>query len=197
MAHGTPEPPTRPSLLLRIRDPNDRASWQTFVDVYGPLVYRHCRGKGLQHADAAEVTQEVFLRVSRSISTLDYRPERGRFRAWLGTVTRNALRSFRKRRPAPGGARAAEEAAAAADPGWADDFNEHVFQVALGRCRPHFEGPTWRAFEQVWLEDRPPAEVARELGRPVGWVYLAKSRVLDRLRQEVCDLAEDLPFFAR
>jgi RNA polymerase sigma-70 factor (ECF subfamily) len=198
MGHGTSEPLTRPSLLLRIRDPNDHASWQTFADVYGPLVYRTCRGKGLQHADAAEVTQEVFLQVSRSIHTLDYQPERGRFRAWLGTVTYNKLRNFLNRRPAEPGTGGAEEAVAVAvDPDWTDDFNEQVFQAALTRSRPHFEEPTWRAFEQVWLEHRPPAEVARELERPVAWVYLAKSRVLDRLRQEIRDLAEDLPLFAR
>src|SRR5262245_60129627 len=110
MGHGTSDPLTRPSLLLRIRDPNDHVSWQTFVDVYGPRVYRTCRRKGLQHADAAEVTQEVFLQVSRSIRTLDYQPERGRFRAWLGTVTHNKLRNFLTRRPAEMGGSGAEEA---------------------------------------------------------------------------------------
>src|SRR6516165_3933455 len=89
---------TRPSLLRRIRDPGDTEAWQTFVDVYGPLIYRHGRGRGLQDADAADVTQEVLFQVSRSIQTFEYRPEQGRFRDWLGTVTENKIRTFLTRR---------------------------------------------------------------------------------------------------
>src|SRR6266852_2792530 len=85
---------TRPSLLRRIRNPADTEAWQAFVDVYGPLIYRHGRSKGLQDADAAEVTQEVLLQVCRSIQQFEYSPERGRFRDWLGTVTQNKIRRF-------------------------------------------------------------------------------------------------------
>ena len=59
------------------------------------------------------------------------------------------------------------------------------------RSRPHFEEQTWRAFERAWLENRPAAEVAAELNVPIDRVYVAKSRVLERLQQEVQELAED------
>ena len=88
---------TRPSLLLRLRDAADAASWQTFAETYAPLIYRHCRRHGLQDADAADVTQEVLDQVVRSIRTFEYRPERGRFRDWLGTVTRHKLARFHRR----------------------------------------------------------------------------------------------------
>ena len=68
--------------------------------------------------------------------------------------------------------------------------------MALARTRPHFEEPTWRAFERTWLEGLPAAEVARELGRGVDWVYMAKSRVLQLLHQEVQELGDDTGFFA-
>src|SRR6202011_2853180 len=74
--------PTSPSLLLRVRDPADAAAWGTFVDTYGPLVYGHCRGTGLPHEDAEDVTQEVFARVSEAIRAFEYRPEVARFRTW-------------------------------------------------------------------------------------------------------------------
>src|SRR4051812_47542074 len=77
---------TRPSLLLRVRDPHDSESWRNFVTVYGPLVFDHCRRRGLQAADAEDVTQTVFAQLARSLRTFEYRPEVGRFRHWLGTV---------------------------------------------------------------------------------------------------------------
>jgi RNA polymerase sigma-70 factor (ECF subfamily) len=196
---------TRPSLLLRVRDPRDAAAWQTFVDVYGPLVYRHCRGRGLPHEDAENVTQEVFAQVSQSIRRFDYRPEAGRFRAWLGTVTRNEISRFRKKDArAVHGAGGAEgeqgldsAAARGEDTAWAEEFNAHLLATALERCRPHFEEQTWRAFELAWLDKRPAPEVARELEVPIDRVYVAKSRVLERLEQEVRELAEDSVLFGR
>jgi RNA polymerase sigma-70 factor (ECF subfamily) len=191
---------TPPSLLVRIRDARDAESWQTFVDLYAPLVYRYCRRRGLQEADAADVSQEVLLQVARSIRTFEYSPDRGRFRDWLGTVTRGKLVRWREKRDravnATGDGSADALAAAVApeaDTEWADAFNGHVLRAALERIRPHFEPATWRAFELEWLGNRPAAEVARELGMAVTAVYVAKSRVLKRLRDEVLLLAEDVP----
>jgi RNA polymerase sigma-70 factor (ECF subfamily) len=196
---------TRPSLLLRVRDPRDAEAWQTFVDVYGRLVYRHCRGQGLRHEDAENVTQEVFAQVSESIRRFDYQPEVGRFRGWLGTVTRNEINRFRKKdaRAVHGsGGTEAEHgldraAARAEDTAWAEEFNAHLLATALARSRPHFEEQTWHAFELVWLDKRSALEVAQELGVPIDRVYVAKSRVLERLEQEVRDLAEDSTLFGR
>src|SRR5262249_27972259 len=89
---------TRPSLLLRLRDPHDLESWKSFVDVYGPLAYGHCRRRGLRHEDAEDVTQEVFARVGESIRTFEYRPDLGRFRGWLGTIVSNEICRFLQRR---------------------------------------------------------------------------------------------------
>jgi RNA polymerase sigma-70 factor (ECF subfamily) len=185
--------------LLRVRDPRDAQTWQTFVHVYGRLVYRHCRGRGLRHEDAENVTQEVFALVGRAIRGFDYRPERGRFRDWLGTVTRNEINRFRKKesRAARGGGGALEGqaleglAARTEDTAWAEEFNAHLLATALARSRPHFEEQTWRAFERVWLDRRPAAEVARKLNVAIDRVYVAKSRVLARLEEEVKELAEE------
>jgi RNA polymerase sigma-70 factor (ECF subfamily) len=80
-----------------------------------------------------------------------------------------------------------------ADGEWAAEFNAHVLRTALERVRPHFAPTTWRAFELAWLEGRPAPAVATELGVPIETVYLAKSRVLKRLEDEVLLLADDLP----
>jgi RNA polymerase sigma-70 factor (ECF subfamily) len=186
-------------LLLRLRDPADTASWCSFVDVYGPLVYGLCRRGGLRHEDAEDVTQEVFGRVAKAIRSFEYHPETGRFRSWLGTLVRNEVnRLFRKK-----GTDVLDQAIGAPDPvldalaacldegAWASAFNAHVLDTALARSRPQFEEATWRAFELTWLESRPAVEAGRLLGRSLDFVYIAKSRVLKRLWEEVRELADD------
>jgi RNA polymerase sigma-70 factor (ECF subfamily) len=190
-------------LLLRLREPHDVEAWQTFVDIYGPLIYRWCRGRDLQDADAAEVTQEVLLQVCRSIHKFEYRPEHGRFRDWLGTVTQNKIRRFFRKRAGEVpvwnntdlGNVLERMASAEQDAEWTEQFNEHILATALARIRPHFEEQTWRAFELTWLENCPAAQVAQELGQRTDWVYLSKWRVLKRLQELVQELAEDQPRF--
>jgi RNA polymerase sigma factor (sigma-70 family) len=90
-------PPTRASLLLRLRDPLDGAAWREFVDLYAPLVYGYARKQGLQDADAADLCQEVLRAVLTGVSRLEYDPNRGAFRNWLFTVVRRTLSKCRAR----------------------------------------------------------------------------------------------------
>jgi len=187
---------TRPSLLVRIRDVGDADAWRNFVKIYAPLVYQYARGKGLQDADAADLTQEVLGEVARSIRSFEYQPERGRFRGWLLTVTRRRLLRLRERC-----ARIQEEAVDdeelseieddQIDVEWNDAFNARVLQVALRRIQPAFEPTTWRVFERVWLENRSAAQTADELSVRIDLVYIAKSRVLKRLEEEVQEIVAD------
>jgi RNA polymerase sigma-70 factor (ECF subfamily) len=170
------------------------------VDAYGPLVYHWGRLRGLQDADAADVTQEVLLRVAQCVRNFEYQPDRGRFRDWLGTVTRHKVLRILKQNgraiSSKGGE--AEELfdripAPKADAEWTAEFNAHMLRTALDRVRPDFEPATWLTFERVWLDDRPAEEVAVELGVSIQVVYTTKSRVLKRLKEEIQHLAEDLP----
>jgi len=190
---------------LRIRDSADAEAWRQFADLYARVIYGYCRRRGLQDADAADVTQEVLAQVARSIRSFEYSPERGRFRGWLGTVTHSKIERFRRsRNRGEGGptgdpsARAAdapiEEAeSGGADPEWIDEFNAKVLRAAMERIRPDFEPQTWRAFELTWIGNRSPQEAAREVGCRVHAIYVAKSRVLQRLREEIAAIAEDVP----
>jgi RNA polymerase sigma factor (sigma-70 family) len=187
---------TRPSLLLRLRAPEDREAWNTCVEVYGPLIYGHCRRAGLAHTDAEDVTQEVFARLSTAIRTFEYQPDLGRFRTWLGTVARNEISRFFKKQSRESsrleaGAPLEQLADEREDGQWTAAFNGHVLRMALERCRPHFEAATWRAFERAWIDQCPAADVAREMSRAIDWVYVAKSRGLKALLQAVRELADD------
>ena len=187
---------TSASLLLRVRDPADRTAWETFDVLYRPLIRLSCRRRGLQDADAADVSQEVMARVAKSIRGFEYTPERGKFRSWLGVVTDNVVRTFLARTARQYSVTAEDDRAAAPemDPVWNAEFSEYILAVACDRIRCEFEPMTWAVFEAVWLREESSAAVARRLGTTVRAVYVNKSRVLKRLEQEVMHLAEDLPF---
>src|SRR5262249_55338342 len=132
--------------------------------------------------------------------------EKGRFRDWLGTVTHNKIKRFLAKKTGKmraGGdtvERGALDTVAAPlqETNWMEDFQRHILKVALEHIRPSFEKQmkqTWRAFELVWLENRPAQEVAQELHLDIDKVYVAKSRVLKRLQEEVRHLAEDSDLF--
>lgn len=187
-------PLTRPSLLLRIRDAQDRDAWLQFVDLYAPLVYRLARRRGLQDADAADLTQDVLQAVNRAAHRLEYDSERGSFRAWLFTVTRNKIHSFLaacKRRGRRQGdinldeypAREQEEKEF-----WEQEYEERLFDWACEQVRDSFQGNTWQAFWLTAVEGRVPTKVAKQLGISVGAVYIAKSRVLARLRERIREI---------
>jgi RNA polymerase sigma factor (sigma-70 family) len=189
--------PTRPSLLIRIRDPRDGDAWETFVDTYLPMIYHYARRMGLQDADAADVSQEVLVEVARCIRAFEYQPGRGRFRNWLGVLVRRRVYRFLKKKD-QGAAELDEEGphgpeSNASDVEWTDEFNTRILDMAMARARPHFEPATWRAFEAVWLENRRASDVAAELNEPIEVIYTSKSRVLKRLEEEVRILAEDVP----
>jgi len=168
--------------------------------VYGPLVYGHARRRGLAHEDAEDVSQKVFARITAAIGGFEYEKERGRFRDWLGYVIRNeVVRHWKKEQNQTQGqggeAQIVEQlSGASVDPEWSAEYHSHILATALARCQPHFEPATWRAFERVWIERCSPLEVSQEVHQPIDWVYVAKSRVLKRLWQEVQELSEDSLF---
>ncbi len=192
--------PTRPSLLIRIRDPLDRAAWDEFVSLYAPLIYRFARRGGLQDADAADVVQDVLRGVSRAIGRLEYDPARGNFRTWLFAATRNALINARIRRPALGcggssAQRRLEDVPAPGDDdedAWEREYRRQRFLCAAERARVDFEESTWSAFWATAVENRPAREAAETLGLSIGAVYIAKSRVLARLRSVQAELEQEL-----
>ncbi len=195
------EPTTRQSLVLRLRNLDDQAAWAEFVGIYEPLVYQLARRKGLQDADARDLCQEVFRAVAGAIERWDPDPEKGRFRGWLFRIARNLMVNYfaEERRHARGtgstsvyellNAEPAQDAQAEAE--FAAEFQRQAFRWAAGQVHNEFADATWQAFWKTGVENRPIEEVARELGVSVGAVYIARSRVLARLRERVQQLTHD------
>lgn len=185
-------PETRRSLIVRLEDPADARAWREFVALYEPLVLRLARRKGLQDADARDVCQEVFRVVAGAVHRWD--PALGSFRGWLSTIARNLLVNFLARRREPRGAGGTSmvellHSATAEDPSATALFErEHrrrLVHWACGEARGEATSTAWRAFEQTAIEGRAPADVAAELGVSVGAVYIARSRILARIRRKV------------
>ncbi|MCI0360919.1 MAG: sigma-70 family RNA polymerase sigma factor [Planctomycetaceae bacterium] len=184
---------TQPSLLLRIRRPADAEAWRQFVDLYAPLVYGFLRKQGLQDADAADVAQDVLRTVSQQIGQLEYDRSRGSFRGWLFTIVNSRLMDFRRRGQreralvahavADVAQHEHEETASSAE--WDLDYQRQLFHAAAERVRGDFGPSAWRAFWQAAVEGRPAKEIAADLGMSPAAVYLAKARVMNRIREEL------------
>ncbi len=193
----TPVPETRPSLLLRLRDVRDQQAWSTFLEIYQPLIYRVIRQRRVQDADAREVTQEVLLAVANSIDQWEADPQRGTFRGWLTTITRNLVVNFlikQSRHPRGSGdsdfRRGLESLPApAGDESELFDVEERrqIFRWAAERIRPEFRESNWEAFWRTAVEGQGAIEVARELGISPGLVYVSRNRIMKRLRDKVVE----------
>jgi RNA polymerase sigma-70 factor (ECF subfamily) len=187
-------PSTRYSLLVRLYRPSDALAWQEFMEIYEPLVYRLARRRGFQHADAADLCQQVFQATAGAIERWHARPDRGSFRAWLFRIARNTmLNALRHRARHPGGV-GGSDIRRLLDQQPADDdesrllaveSERHLFQWAAEEVKKEFREPTWQAFWQTSVEGRKPQEVAAELGLSTGAVYIARSRVMARLRRRI------------
>jgi RNA polymerase sigma-70 factor (ECF subfamily) len=183
-------PATRPSLLLRVRDLHDGTAWAEFVELYAPLVHDYLRRRGLQDADAADVVQEVLGALSRAMPGFRYDPGKGTFRGWLFTVVRRKLDDFlawRQREVrARGDATMHRLVEGLSERDEEDDWDRswrlRAFAWAAERVRRDVRDLTWRAFYETAVRSRPAGEVASELAMSVGAVYVARSRVLARLR---------------
>jgi RNA polymerase sigma-70 factor (ECF subfamily) len=178
-------------LLDRLQSAPNGSAWEQLVALHAPTVEEWCRRAGLSAEDAADVVQEVFGTVIRVIA--EFRRDRpgDSFRGWLYTITGRRLIDFRRRdgrQPrAAGGTEAqdqlrqlpAAKAPESVEPAGARDGYEPFVRLV----RDEFEGRTWEAFWRVTVDGRTASVVAAELGMTPGAVYIAKSRVLKRLRQ--------------
>jgi len=187
-------PLTRASLLVQLRTGSNHIAWQEFVKLYGPVIYGFARKRGLQDADAADLMQDVMRSVSAAIGRLDYDRQQGTFRGWLFTITRNKIFNFlsaRRIRPQGSGDSATnqllnshpdEEDGSTA---WEMEYQRRLASLAMEQIKSEFQDNTWRAFWLTSVEGASAAEVSKQLGLSTGAIYVAKSRVLARLKEAV------------
>jgi RNA polymerase sigma factor (sigma-70 family) len=190
---------TRASLLLRIRDPKDVLAWTEFVRLYAPLLHAYGMKHGLQDADAADLAQDTLRNVLRAVPEFIYDPARGSFRGWLYTIARNEIRKAAARlvgQAVTGNSDVREMLDAVPDPAtdrdeWDREYRLNLFHWAARRVQPEFRDTTWQAFWRTAVGGEDIATVASELKMTPGGVYIARSRVTTRIRQEIRSVEED------
>ena len=186
-------PLTRMTLLARIKDETDVDAWREFVRLYGPVVYGFARKRGLEDAEAAGLMQEVLRNVARNVETMEYVSKHGTFRSWLFTVTRNTIGDFlpaQEDRPHHNGhggfpINSVLDREAEPDSDWDIEYERQLTAKAIDRVKHVFRSSVWQAFWKTAVDGRPPQDVGPELKMTLGAVYVAKCRVLTRLREEV------------
>jgi RNA polymerase sigma-70 factor (ECF subfamily) len=181
------------TLLERLRRHPDEAAWHQLVRLYTPLLFSWAQRAGLTAHDAADLVQDVFTILVQTLPTFDY-DRNGRFRSWLRTITMNKLRD-RKRRSALLRQQPLEAGCEPALPDdveafWEAEYRRELIHRALELMRADFAPVTWRACWEFVANGRSAADVAKELGLSENAVYLAKCRILRRLRDELGGLLE-------
>lgn len=191
---------TSQTLLLRLRNLSDEGAWNEFLSRYAPCIYGWCRYHGLRQSEAADVSQEVLCKLVTAVQQFRYDRSQGRFRAWLKTVTRNALRDYIRAAARPGqgtgdtgahqrlaeiGDERLEQELSSLIEAEAERELLHAAeeQVQL-RVQPH----TWQAYVCTVHQQMSASEVAQQLQLKVADVYVAKSRVISMLRKLMAEI---------
>jgi RNA polymerase sigma factor (sigma-70 family) len=183
---GADRTTTQVTVLLGVADPANHQAWDVFLARYGPMVRGRCRHWFPDAAD--DMAHEVFTRLVFIMRTYQYRPERGRFRGWLKTVTHHLMADLKRGRwPVCADAEALDRLEAHLDleARLAAEYDLELLELAKANVRNRVEDRTWSAFVETAERGRRPAEVARALGMKVGTVYQAKHSVLTALGREV------------
>ena len=195
MSHAVEK--TSSSLLRRLKNSEDQASWGEFVTLYEPLLVRYVRKKGLAEHDAYDVVQNIFVALLRKLPTFELDRGKGRFRTWLWQVTHNAVidwgRGHARVKKVEEQARANwQEGVEEPDPEWDAELQKRVLEFAMQKVKERTNPPTWACFEEHLLKGRVGADVGAELGLPANTVYVYAARVMARVREQCEAYMEDI-----
>lgn len=197
---------TRPTLLFRVREWEDSASWAEFHRLYRRLVYGRARRAGLSHEDAEDVAQDVFKRVSDTIKDFDLNPDKGSFRGWLMQLTHWRIADqFERRNKAPSQPSDKRDDAPARtatverlptpeeqEDEWDAEWKQHILLAAVERLSRQVNPRHFQVFELYVRQEWSALRVARELGINPASVYLIAHRLTKQLKAEAEKLQKQL-----
>lgn len=191
-------PETSESLILRLNNQQDAAAWTEFLAIYRPVVLRMALRRGLQHADADDLAQRVFLSVARKVSDWESNNAETRFRNWLGRIARNAiLNELTRAKPDRATGSGAYDDLLAHHPDQIDFSSDITIEArrqallwAVSVIEDEFSPSTWEMFRQTAIDGQSVKAVAEALGRSAGAVYIARCRVMQRIKEKVQELSD-------
>ena len=191
--------PTRQSLLSRLKDLEDEASWSDFFSTYRRLIHSVAIKAGLAESEAQDVVQETLISVAGRIQGFQYDPAAGSFKNWLLLITRRRIADHLRERyrrgavapdtpPGLPGAATDDPVAPELEALWNEEWDRHLLATALDRLRRRVKPMHYQLFDCYVLKQWPVIRVARTLGVSVAQVYLAKHRLLRQLKEEIRQL---------
>jgi RNA polymerase sigma factor (sigma-70 family) len=199
--------PTRASLLVRLKDWRDQASWQRFFDTYWTLIYHVARRAGLTDFEAQEVVQQTFIEVAKKMPGFHYDPAQGQFKGWLLKITRwRILDQFRSRRfvsvPEPEADtdeqsdvftpdQIIDPSSNALDALWEAEWQETILNAALANVKRRIEPQRYQIFDFYVNRQWPAAKVASTFNVSVDEVYMSKHRCTEMLKREVARIEQE------
>ena len=208
MAHHEDEwLPTRATLLDRLKDWQDQASWQEFFDTYAKLIYGVGRRSGLSDAEAQDVVQETMSAVAKHMPSFRYDPALGSFKAWLLNLTRWRITDqVRKRGPARRAPQTDDDAAKEStasldglvDPAsldldalWEAEWAKALLSAALDRVKRRIDPAKYQIFDLYVNKEWEAEKVSEKFGLAIDQVYLLKHRITAMLKEEIRRLEKE------
>ena len=183
---------TRKTLLLRASAGVEEA-WRELDGLYRPFVHDWFLRQHVTTADAEDLSQDVLKTLYQELPQFNHPGKQGVFRCWLRTVCLNRLLDYRRRQRKSGLPVGGSQFLAILDelPDqqhvatiWDHEHHQALLRFLFKRVEHHFEEMTLAIFRRLTLDERTVQEVATEFSIATGKVYVARSRVLKRLRDE-------------
>jgi RNA polymerase sigma factor (sigma-70 family) len=190
--------PTRSSLLFRLKEWNDSASWDEFFQAYNKSIHKIATGRGLTRVEADEVVQETMVAVARHMPEFSYDRAIGSFKSWLFTITRRSIGKHLKKRLTGDSAATSsshtdltEELESYIDPApgleqqWDEEWRLNLIHLAMDRVRRRIKPKQYQLFDLYVTQHLPLEQVKKMLNVSSAQVYMAKLRVSAMVRHEV------------
>lgn len=177
------------SLLDKLCYPQAEEAWRRFVDIYTPLLCHWLKQLQIPSAEISDLLQDVFVQLYRKLPEFQ-QTRRGHFHGWLHTVLKNKAYEWRRKQNTKNHVLPNEIAESAESELDEAEYRKYLVNRLLQLMKDSFPESTWRACWENVVEGRQAEDVARELGITVNMVYLAKSRVLRKLRQEMSGILD-------
>lgn len=186
-------PDTSASLLEELRTRPSEQAWQRMVQVYDSLFRGWLTAQGVHPDDSDDLVQEILLVMMRKLPEFEHQGKPGSFRAWARQVALNCVRrSWRTKKRVPVATGDSEflsylnqlsDAGSELTQEWDRQHDRVVVQRLLDLIRVDSDSQVWEAFSLHVVKGEPVSTVTETLGVKPGYVYVAKSRILNRLRE--------------
>jgi RNA polymerase sigma-70 factor (ECF subfamily) len=191
---------TTTQILENLKNSNNAADWSCFRDYFYPVIVRFARKLGLSPDDAEDAAQETIIAFLKACRTDKYQRQQGKLSHWVMGVARNIIRNhYRKQSKISGAAKSNSaismppdiEDEQAVQHTWQTEWRKVLLQRCLIQARKEFDAKTFLAFELYALAGKPAAQVSAELDLSANAVYIAKNRVLTKIRLLYHDFEEN------